>query len=91
MNSLLPDTAPRPIVSFLVSLRGWVTWKQLFEQEVPVSVEVRTHSQRQSGSQVGQAIDIPCLNTPLSGCMCSLVLQATVANVADRQTETVWL
>lgn len=62
--------APRPIVSFLVSAGGWVTWKQLFEEEVPVSVEVRTYSQSSAGGQVGQATGILCLNLHSSGCMC---------------------
>lgn len=42
-------------LSFLVSVGGWVTWKQLFEEEVPVSVGVRTHSRSLAASQVGQA------------------------------------
>lgn len=39
----------------------WDTWKRLFREEVPVSIEVRAHSQSQTGSQVGQDTPTRCI------------------------------
>lgn len=57
----------------------WDTWKQLFREEVPVSIKVRTHSGSQKGSQVGLGTDTLCMH--VSVCVCVRLQQDACAYV----------